>query len=86
MDLRIEVSAAILDDNEAKIGVSSFEQGGKNDTAGCDSVENQRVDVIGAKDHSEIGASKGTDAMLGNYNFALSRGDERWDRSERFLK
>ena len=86
MDLGIEVSAAIFNDSKTKIGVSSFEQRGENDAAGGDSIEKQRVDVIGAKDHGKIGAGKGADAMLGNNNFTLFRGDNRWDRPEWFLK
>jgi hypothetical protein len=49
-------------------------------------VENQRVNVIGAKDHGQVGAGEGTDAMLGDDNFALFRRNDSRDRSERFLK
>jgi hypothetical protein len=49
-------------------------------------VENQRVNVIGAEDHGEVGAGKGTDAMLGDDNFAVFRCDDRGDRSVRLLE
>jgi hypothetical protein len=86
MDLRVQVSTAIFNDSETKIGVGCFEQGGEYDAAGGDSVKHERVDLIGAKDHGEIGAGKGTDPMFGDNNFALLRANDRWDRAERLLK
>ena len=81
MKLGIEVGAAILNHSETKIAVRGFEQSGEDNATGRDSVENQRVDVIGAKDHGEIGAGERTDAMLGNNDVAFFWSDDRWDRT-----
>ncbi len=86
MELRIEVGTAVFDDHETKIGVSSFEQSGEDHPACRDSVKNQRIYIVGAEDHGEIGAGKGTDPVLGDNDFTIFGGDDRWDFTERFLK
>jgi len=86
MEIGVEVSAAVLDDRQTEIGIGCFEQSGEDNAAGGDAAENQRVNVIGAEDHGEVGAGEGTDAMLGDDNFAFFRRDDSRDRSERFLK
>jgi len=86
MEIGVEVGAAVLNDRQTEIGVGCFDQSGEDNAAGGNAVENQRVNVIGADDHGEVGAGKGTDAMLGDDNFAFFRRDDRGDRSERLLK
>ena len=71
METGVEVGAAVLNDRQTEIGVGCFEQSGEDNAAGGDAVENQRVNVIGAEDHGEVGAGEGTDAMLGDDNFAF---------------
>jgi len=77
MDIRVEIGTAVLDDCQTEICVNSFEQSWEDDAAGGDAEENQRINVIGAKDHSEVGASEGTDTMLGDDNFPIFRGDNK---------
>lgn len=55
---------------QREIGVSCFEQGGEDDAAGGDAVENQRVNVIRAENHGEVSAGEGTDTMLDDDDFA----------------
>jgi len=86
MEIGVEVGAAVLNDRQTEIGVGCFDQSGEDNAAGGNAVENQRVNVIGADDHGEVGAGKCTDAMLGDDNFAFFRRDDRGDRSERLLK
>jgi hypothetical protein len=50
---RVQVSATIADDRKTVIGVSSLDKSGKDDTTGRNAQKNQRIDVIGAKDHGE---------------------------------
>lgn len=54
MNLEIEVSAAVLNDSETKIGVRGLKQSGEDNAAGGDSVKNQCVNLISAKDHGEV--------------------------------
>lgn len=86
MEIRVEVGAAVLDDSEAEVVVGGFQQSGEDNAAGGDAKEDERVNVVGAKDHCKVGAGEGADAMLGNDNFALFRGYCRRDRSQRSLK
>jgi hypothetical protein len=86
METGVEVGAAVLNDRQTEIGVGCFEQSGEDNAASGDAVENQRVNVIGAEDHGEVGAGEGTDAMLGDDNFAFFRRDDSRDSSERVLK
>ena len=86
MELGVQIGAAIADDRETVIGVSSFEKSGQDDATGRNAVENQRIDVIGAEDHREIGAGEGTDPVLGDDNFILARCESIRDRSEGFTK
>jgi hypothetical protein len=76
----VQVSAAIADDRETVIGVSSVDKSGKNDTTGRDAVKNRCIDVIGAKNHSEIRAGEGTDSVLGYNDFIALRRDGVRDR------
>lgn len=62
----IEVGAAVLDDDEAVVSVGGFAEGGQYDAAGGDAEEDERFDVVGAKDHFEVGACEGADAVLGD--------------------
>ena len=86
METGVEVGAAVLNDRQTEIGVGCFEQSGEDNAASGDAVENQRANVIGAEDHGEVGAGEGTDAMLGDDNFAFFRRDDSRDGSERVLK
>ena len=86
MEIGVEVGAAVLNDRQTEIGVECFEQSGEDNAAGGDTVENHRVNVIGTENHGEVGAGEGTDAMLGDDNFAFFRRDDSGYRSERFLE
>jgi hypothetical protein len=74
VELRIEVSTAVFNNHETKIGVSSFEQSGEDHAACRDSVKNQRINIVGAKNHGEIGASKRTNPMLSDNDFTVFGG------------
>jgi len=82
-EIRVEVGAAILDDGEAEIVGNSFEKSGEHNATGDDAEEDKRVNVVGTKDHGKVGAGEGTDATLGDDNFAFFRGGCNGDRSER---
>jgi hypothetical protein len=86
MKLCVQISAAIAYDGKTVISISSLEESGQDDATGRNSVKNQRIDVIGAEDHREIGASEGTDPALGDNNFILDRTDCIRDRSKGFSK
>ena len=86
MQFEIEVGAAVLDDDEAVIGVCGLEEGGENDAAGGDAEEDERFDVVGAKDHVEVGAREGADAVLGDDDVVGLRRDDGVNRSRRTLK
>jgi len=86
METGVEVSAAIFDNREAEIGIGCLDQRRENDAAGRNAEQYQRINIVGPEDHGEVGAGEGTDAMLGDDNFALFRCDDSRDRSERFLK
>ena len=86
MELGIQISTTILNNRDTEIGVNSFEQSGQDDAAGSNAKQNQRVNVIGAKDHIEIRTGKGADAMLGDDYVTLFRSDDRRNRSERLPK
>jgi hypothetical protein len=86
MKLYVQIRAAIAYDGNTIIGVSGLEKSGKDDAARRDSVKNQRIDVIGAEDHREIGASEGTDPALGDNDLILLRSDCIRDRSKGFTK
>ena len=76
----VQVSATIADDRKTVIGVSSVDKSGKDDTTGRDAVKNQCIDVIGAKNHSEIRAGEGTDSVLGYNDFIALRRNAVRDR------
>ena len=80
----VQVSATIADDCNTVIGVSSLDKSGKDDTAGRNAVKNQCIDVIGAKNHSEVRAGEGTDPVLGYNDFIVLRRDDIRDRPKRF--
>jgi hypothetical protein len=65
MKLRVQISAKVADGRETVVGVRRFKKSGQDYATSRDAVENQRIDVIGAKDHREIGAGEGTDPVLG---------------------
>jgi hypothetical protein len=75
MELGIQIGAAVLDDRETIIGISSFEESGEDNAAGRNPVENQRINRTSAKNHGEIRASEGADAMIGDDDLALFRSD-----------
>ena len=86
VEIGVEIGAAILDHRGAEIGVRGFEQSGKNDSARGDAEKDERIDVIGAENHREVGAGERADAVFRHDNFAFSRCDGRRDRSERTFK
>lgn len=86
MKRRVQVSATIADDRKTIVGVSGLDKSGENDTTGGNAEKNQCVDVIGAKDHREIGADEGADPVLGYNDVAVLRCDAIGDRSQRFLE
>jgi hypothetical protein len=57
MQFRLEVGAAVLDYDEAMIGIGGFVEGGEDYTTGGDAEEDERFDVVGAEDHFQVGAS-----------------------------
>ncbi len=81
IQLRVEVGAAVLDDNQAVIGVGGFAEGGEYDAAGGDAEEDKRFDVVGAEDHFEVGAGEGADAVLGDDDVVRFGSDGGVDRS-----
>jgi len=86
MKIVVEVGATVLDDRKPEIGVGGFDQSGKHDTAGGDAEQDERVNVVDAQNHGEVGACEGAHAVLGDDNFVFFRGNNGWDRSERTLK
>jgi len=82
MELLVQISATIADDRETIIAVGSFKKSGQDDPAGRNPEKNQRIDVIGAEDHREIGSGEGTDPMFGDNNLILARSDSIRDRSK----
>jgi len=81
MQFEIDVRAAVLDDDEAVVGVSGLEEGGEDDAAGGDAEEDERFDIIGAKDHFKVGACEGADAVLGDDDVVGLRSDRGVDRA-----
>lgn len=71
VEIWIEVGTAIFNNLEAKIGVSSFEQSGEDNAAGCNSEKDQRINFLRTKDHRKISAGKGTNPMLCDRNLTL---------------
>ena len=53
----VEAGAAVLDYDEAVVGIGGFAEGGEHAAAGGDAEEDERFDVVGAEDHFEVGAS-----------------------------
>ena len=86
MQVRVQIGATVADDRETVVGVGRREQGGQNDAAGRNAIKDQRIDVLGAQDHREIGAGEGADPVLGNDNFILARCDRSRDCCKRLLK
>ena len=80
MERQVQVSATIANDCEAVIGVSCLDKSGKDDTTGRNAVKNQCIDVIGAKNHSEIRAGEGTDSVLSYNDFIALRRNGVRDR------
>lgn len=66
MQFFVKVSATVLEDDDAVVGVGSFEECGENHTTGGDTEEDEGMYVVGAEDHFEVGACEGTDAVLGD--------------------
>jgi hypothetical protein len=81
MQFQIEIGAAVLDDDEAVIGVGGFEKRGKDDAAGGNAEEDERFNVIGAEDHFEVSAGEAADAVLGDDDVVGFRRDRGVNRS-----
>ena len=81
MDFRVLVRAAIAEDDEAKIFVGGVEERGEDDAAGGDAEEDERLDFARAKDHAEVRAGEGADAVLRDDNVAFLRSDGWMNRS-----
>ena len=77
----VQVGATIADNRNTVIGISSLDKSGKDDTTGRNAVKNQRIDVISAKNHSEIRTDEGADSVLGYNDFIVLRCDGIRDRS-----
>jgi hypothetical protein len=82
METGVEVGAAIFDNREAEIGISSLDQRRENDAAGGNAEQYQRINIVGTEDHGEVRSGECADAMLGNDDFAFFGSDRRGDRSE----
>ena len=83
MKRRVQVGATIADGRKTVIGVSSLDESGKDRAAGCNAVKNQRIDLLGAKNHSEIRAGEGADPVLGYHDLIVLRRDGIRNRSKR---
>jgi hypothetical protein len=86
MQFRVEVGAAILEDDDAVVGVGGFEESGENDAAGGDAEEGEGIYVVGAEDHLKVGACKGADAVLGDDDVVRLGSDGGMDRAGGALK
>jgi hypothetical protein len=64
MHFRIEVGAAVLYHDKAVICVGSMEQRRKDDAAGCDPEQYERIDVIRSQDHVKIRTDESADPVL----------------------
>lgn len=74
METGVEVGAAVLNDRQTEISVGCFEQSGEDNAAGGDAVENQRVNVIGAEDHS---FGMAIDENLGTSSFGADAANQQ---------
>ena len=86
MDAGIEVSTAIFNDGETEIGVSSLEQGGKDDAAGSDSKRTSVSMSLARRIMLRSVPVKALMRCLVITELPLFRRDDRWNRPERFLK
>ena len=84
MKRRVQIRAAVADHRQTIIGVGSLGQRGKHNTAGRNAEENQRIDLIGPKNHSEIRPGKSADPVLGDHDLIALRRNGIRDRSKRF--
>ena len=86
MQIRIEIGATVLDDGEAEIGVAGLKKSGEDDATGSDAEEDERVKVVDAENHGEVGTGESANPMLGDNDFVFHGSERRVDAAQRFLK
>ena len=86
VQIRIEISAAVLDDCDAKIGVARLKKSGQDNSTGSDTEQNKSADVVGAKNHREVGTGKSADTVLSDDDFVFCGSKRRVNVAQRFLK
>ena len=71
--IRFLIRAAVFHHDHTIIRIDGIEQRGENHAAGRDSKHHQRVDVLRAQDHVEIGSGEGTDPVLDDDDVVADR-------------
>lgn len=86
MYIRIGVDAAILHHNQAVVSVAGVKQRGEHDAAGGNAEQHERVDLLRAQNHLEVGSVERIDAVLRNDYLVVNGCDVWMNRACRALK
>lgn len=74
MDFGVAIRAAVLEDDAAIVRVGGMPEGGEDHAAGGDSEQHERVNLLRAKDHVQVGAGEGAHAVLDDGDVSVLRG------------
>jgi len=72
VDLVVGVGTAVVQDGDLEVEVGRLAQGGKDDSAGRDAGQHQRVDAQRSEHDVEVAAREGADPALGDGDLAAS--------------
>ena len=86
VQIGIEIGAAVLDYCESVIGVTGLKKSGENDATGRDAEQDERLNIVGAENHGQVGTGEGAHTMLGDDDFAFRGRERRVDASQWLLK
>ena len=86
MQIRIEISTAVLDDRDAEIGVARLKKSGQDNATGSNAEENERANVVCAENHREVGTGESADTVLYDDDFVFCGSERRVDVAQWFLK
>jgi len=73
VELRVEIGAAVFDDDEAIVAVQGSQKSRQHHAAGRHAEQDQRLDISGAQEQIEIGPGKCADPALRDHQIARGR-------------
>jgi hypothetical protein len=86
VQIRVEIGATVLNDGQAEICVACLKKSGEDNATCRDAEEDERVKIVGAENHGEVGTRESANTMLGDNDFIFDGSERRGDAAQGFLK